>query len=514
MSTTSRIVKNTGYLYAKMAITVLVSFYTTRLVLMALGASDFGVFSVIGGSIAMLSFLSTSMAAATQRFMSYSQGEGNVDKQKCIFNTSIILHLVMAIIVIIMLVALKPVVFNYVLNIANDKIVVAEYLYYFMILSSSITIMSVPYDAVLNAHENMLYYSIVGVVECFLKLSVALFVVEVETNKLLWYGALMALVSIIVAFVMGVYCHRSYDECKLRIREYFDRETMRRMTVFAGWNLLGSSSSLVAGYGSGLVLNHYFGTKLNATNGVVGQVNGQLLAFSNTMLKAVNPVIVKSEGANEREKMFLLSFSSCKMSFFMFAFLAVPFIVECNTILKLWLVDLPPYLVLFCVFGFTQTMVEQLSIPLGTAINAVGNIKMVNILTSCLLYLYFAFLILAYHFGFPAYTMQQLMVLVAICTLLIRVMYCYFKLDMPLGLYLKDVLLRCFVCVMIPFALSYLVKVSIAVEGVIRLAFVLLVSSLSFVVMVYKFGLTYFERMQTHLLIVGLFQRLHNKNIS
>ena len=173
-STATRVIKNTGYLYAKMGITMFISLYTTRLILNSLGASDFGIFNIVGGAIAMLGFLNGAMASATQRFMSYSEGEGNKEKQKSIFNVSLVLHFGIAFIVGIVLLIAGYFFFNGILNIPVDRIFAAKVVYASLIVSTMFTVMTVPYDAAMNAHENMKYYAIVGILESFLKLAVAL----------------------------------------------------------------------------------------------------------------------------------------------------------------------------------------------------------------------------------------------------------------------------------------------------------------------------------------------------
>jgi O-antigen/teichoic acid export membrane protein len=294
MQSINRVIKNTGILYAKMGITVFISLYTTRLILNSLGANDYGVFNIVGGSIAMLGFLNASMASATQRFMSYAEGAGNIEKLISIFNVSMVLHFLIALIMGAVLLGIGYFLFNGVLNIPSDRISAAKMVYYFMIVSTMFTVMTVPYDAVLNAHENMLYYSIIGIVQALLKLGVAYVVILTTVDKLIIYGLLMAMISLIIMMLMRVYCHRKYTECRISPKKYFQKNLMKEMTGFAGWSFMGTSTSMLGNYGFSIVLNHFFGSVLNAADGIAGQLNGQLLVFSNTMMKALNPAIVKA----------------------------------------------------------------------------------------------------------------------------------------------------------------------------------------------------------------------------
>lgn len=214
------------------------------------------------------------------------------------------------------------------------------------------TVMSVPYDAVLNAHENMKYYAIVGIIESLLKLSVALIVVYTFSDKLIVYGVLMACIPLITLTIMRIYCHKHYTECTIAPKKYWDKTMMKEMTSFAGWNFSGTIASLIGNYGNGILINHFFGVALNAAMGIGNQLNGQLSIFSNNMLKALTPIIVKKEGARDRQSMLQYSFIGCKLSFALLAFFAIPCVIETPFILKIWLKNVPEWTILFFVYNF------------------------------------------------------------------------------------------------------------------------------------------------------------------
>lgn len=376
MNTVSRVIRNTGFLYMKMGVTMFISLYATRLVLNALGVDDFGIFNMVAGVIAMLAFLNASMAAATQRFMSYAEGEGDPEKQKIVFNISVVLHLAIAVMVGILLYAAAPILFGHVLNIPEDRVVAARCVYWAMIASTVFGILGVPCEAMLNAHENMLYFAVIGVLESFLKLGAALLVVHVPADKLVLYGVLMAGISILAMTAMLVYCRRNYAECVIAPRRYWKRGVFREMGSFAGWNFTVSASSMLSEYGVGIVLNHFFGVALNAAQAVAQQINGQTMAFSGTMLKALNPVISKSEGAGNRGLMLRASLSGCKFAYLLMAVFAIPLILEAPGLLGLWLHSVPAWAVLFCRLQLARTLLEQLFLSLGAAIYAEGNIRL------------------------------------------------------------------------------------------------------------------------------------------
>ena len=408
MSTASRIIKNTGWLYAKMAITMFISLYTTRLILNALGAVDFGIYAIVGGAIGMLGFLNGAMSSATQRFMSYAEGQGNQERQIGIFNVSIVIHLCLALVIAAVLTIAGFVYFNGVLNIPENRMFAAKVVYGCLIFSTFLTVINVPYEAVMNAHENMRYYALVGILESLLKLAVAVICVKVCYDKLVVYGILMAFIPVFTLTIMKIYCHKKYSECLLKPFKYFEKDIAKDMLGFTGWNFLGSSSSMVGNYGNGLVLNHFYGAALNAATGIANQLNGQLLVFSNNMLKALNPVITKSEGAGNRENMLKYATTGCKYSFALLAFFAIPFILEMDFIQHKWLKNVPSWAVLFAQLQIIRTLIEQLTISYGTAIAAEGRIAKYNVVSSILNLLPVTILFILFVKGFSPISMYVL----------------------------------------------------------------------------------------------------------
>ncbi|MDO6739097.1 hypothetical protein [Wenyingzhuangia sp. 2_MG-2023] len=480
MSTANKVLKNTGFLYAKMGITMFISLYTTRLVLNGLGAVDFGIFNVVGGAIAMLGFLHAAMAGATQRFMSFYEGKGELNKQKQIFNVSLVLHFFIALILGLVLLIAGYFFFNGVLNIPEARIYAAKVVYTSLIVSTLFTVMSVPYEAVLNAHENMLYYSIVGVLESLLKLTVALVIVNYVGDKLELYGILMACIPLVVLTIMRIYCHKKYRECVIAPKRFWNKLLMKEMASFAGWNLLGNGSGLIGNYGNALVVNHFFGAVVNAALGVANQLNGQLMAFSNNMIKALNPVIVKKQGAGDQKSMMYFSLLGSKMSFLILAFFAIPVIVETPYILKLWLKQIPEWTIIFLRLALFQRLLEQLTVTLTTSLNAHGNIKGLNIssLASNLLPLIVLYLLFVN--GFPPYWLY--IVTIALMVVLgtgFKVYFCIKLCSLKLKDLFRIVILPCVFVFTSAIVSGYLLCLGIN-EGLLRLVLVVLVSFVVF----------------------------------
>ena len=378
-ATANRIVKNTGYLYAKMGITVCMSLWTTRLILNTLGESDFGIFGIVGGAIAMLGFLNNSMAGTTQRFMSYSQGERDINKQKLIFNNSFILHCIISVLVLILLELASIPLFYEVLNIPAERQDAAFAIYQFLIISTVFTILSVPYDAAINAHEDMGYYAVIGLVESLLKFLIAIFVVNTLHDKLIVYGLLTALVTLLLLFVKYQYCKKKYEECTIRFNKYRNSAMIKELLGFAGWNFVGTSGAMIGINGGNVIMNHYFGPAVNAAGSISIQVREQLMAFTTTMLKAVNPAVIKKEGEGDRSGMLKYTLSSTKFAYMLYALFALPFFIETPYLLQLWLQNVPEWAVWFVRLQILIGLTLPFSNTLTTALSATGIIKYNNI---------------------------------------------------------------------------------------------------------------------------------------
>lgn len=398
MSTTNRVIKNTGYLYLKMCITMFLSLFTTRIVLKSLGPSDYGIFNVIAGTIAMLGFLNSTLAYATQRFMTYAEGEGNYNKQCKIFNISLVLHALIALVTALFQLGLMHPLFNGVLNIADGREFAARIVYLSMIFSTVITIVNATYDAVMNAHENMRFYSFMGVLDALMRFFIAIACIYTTSDKLMFYGILMSIVPIITFIITQTYCHKNYSECKISPRKYWDLNLVKEIASFSVWNFLTAISSLFSVQGGGLILNHFFGSKLNAAQGIAVQLNGYLSAFATNMLKAINPVIVKNAGAQEMSSMNIVTILGAKYSTFLIMLFAVPCILEMKMLLHIWLDTVPEWTLLFCVLQIIQAVILQMGAPISTSVYAQGNIKyysiwksIVNLLPLFLTYMMFKY---------------------------------------------------------------------------------------------------------------------------
>lgn len=507
MSTATRVIKNSGFLYIKMGITVFISLYTTRLILASLGESDFGIFNIVGGAIGMLGFLNSTLANATQRFMSYAEGEGNLENKKKIFNVSISLHIIIALLTAILLLAAMIPLFNGILNIEPERILSAKIVYISLIVSTLLTIVNVPYDAVMNAHENMLYYSIVGVFESLLRLAVAFACVYTTEDKLIVYGILMACIPLVTLSIMKIYCHKKYEECSLDLKKYWDLNVVKQIASFSGWNFLTAISSLFSAQGIGLVLNHFFGTRLNAAQGVANQVNGQLSAFSSTMLKALNPVIVKNAGSKDVEALNKATIAGCKYSPLLVLLFAIPFIIEMDYILDIWLKEVPEWTTVFCKMVLVQTAVCQLANPAATAVYGQGDIKWYAIWKSVMNVMPLFFTYIAFSLGgSPIWLYIPMIIIWAIGGDIVIITYAQKKCKLNVGFYIKETVVPVIVIALAMYVIGIIPHIFMT-ESLYRLVICTFSTTISMFILIWIIALNNEEKLIIMRLIQGLLRK-------
>ena len=493
MDVATRVVRNTGFLYVRIIINIFISLFSTRIVLNVLGVEDFGIYNVIGGVIGMLTFLNSAMTEATQRFMSHAQGEGNIQKQKSIFNVSVILHLAVAIFFLLALEIAGYFLFDRVLEIPAERLNVAKMVYQFMIVGTFFTILKVPFDAVINAHENMLFVAILGIVLSFLKLGIAIYISYTNFDALTLYGLLMAVSYILLMMFTMAYCLREYEEAKLNFRLIPDIKLLKEMGSFAGWSLLNHSAWIITIQGTSIILNSFFGVVVNAAQGIANQITNQLRDFSITMQKALNPVIVKSEGENNRGHMLSTALIGSKFSFFILSFMSIPVLIEMPYILDLWLKDVPDFAVVFCRLNLIRMPVSTLTSTFYVAIGAIGNIKQTAIWESFISICVLPISYLMFKAGMSPSTIYIILLLVAIARSGGRVYFLHQNGGLSIRHFIINVVFRCLGVFIIAFSISS-IPLFLKEPSFLRLIIVLFVSAISFIIPVLVFGLDTNER--------------------
>ena len=369
-----RIAKNTLMLYVRMLLTMAITLYTSRIVLNTLGVEDFGIYNVVGGFVTMFAFLNSAMASATQRFLSFEIGRKDFVQLRNVFSMSVNIHFIIAFVILLLAETIGLWFVNTQLTIPADRMNAAQWVYQFSILSMMVSIVSVPSNAIIIAHERMNVFAWVSIAEVSLKLLIVFMLQWFGFDKLKLYAVLVFSVSLVIRLIYGVYCKYNFKESKFRF--FWDKPLFKTLMSYAGWNLWGNASSVLYGQGINVLLNIFFGPTVNAARAIAYQVRGATNQFVQNFQIAMNPQIIKLYATNNLKKMHLLVFQGAKFSFFMLLILSLPILLETNIILSLWLKHVPEYTVVFTQLVIINILIDSFSRPLMTAAQATGKIKL------------------------------------------------------------------------------------------------------------------------------------------
>ena len=382
MSNVKRVTLNTVFQYSKLIISVFVNLISVRLIYKALGADDYGIYDVVGGVVALLGFISSSLSMTSTRFISVSLGKNDSTITKNVFSCCFWIHIIIALFLVAVLECLAPFLFNGFLNIPASRISVAQHIYQFMLVTLFFNISMTPFLALITSHENFLYIVIVGLIDSFGKLGIAYAITVFRSDKLLLYGVLMAAISGVNFLLYAICCFIRYKN-NLRFSS-FNFKYLREVATFASWTILDVLGSIIPRQGYSIMLNRFFGTSMNAVFAISRQVEGLTATVSSSAINTIKPQIMKSHGANDDKRMFRLSFTAGKMGTSLMAFITIPLFVFTEDILSLWLGDVPVNTSVFCRLLILASMINQFTLGLVHANQALGNIKWFSLFASCI----------------------------------------------------------------------------------------------------------------------------------
>lgn len=350
-----------------------VTLYTSRVVLNALGISDFGIYNLIGGFIAMISFLNGAMAAATQRYLSYDIGTGDMVKLKKTFSATLTVHLGISLIVLLLAETVGLWYINYRMIFPSERLYAVNVVYQLSLLTFLINIIQVPYNALILARERMHIYAFVSIIEVVLKLTIAFVLIKWGGDKLILFGGLSLLLAVIIRLMYQLYCKKSFPESKYKFE--YDPEYFKELISFSGWNMFGAMSLVLKNQGVNIVLNLFFGTVVNAAYGIAMQVQSAVTQFVTNFQVALNPQIIQNYASDQKDKSLKLIYMGGKFSFFIMLIIVAPLLENIEFVLVLWLKNVPDYTTIFLQISLIAILIDTISGPFMTGIQASGNIK-------------------------------------------------------------------------------------------------------------------------------------------
>lgn len=372
MSDNSRIAKNTVFMYVRMAFTMLVGLYTSRVVLRVLGVEDYGLYNVIGGIISLFTVLNAALVNTTSRFITVSLAKGDAKDTRQIFNMSLLLHLFVGVIIVILGETVGLWYLHEKLVIPEGREIAAEWLYQFTVVSAFLSTLLVPYNATIIAHERLGIYAIIQILDYVLKLVIVIVLQYIAFDKLLFYAFLMLMVTVVNFLINYVYCHKFFSEVKFLL--YWSWNRFKEILKFIGWAIVGNFSSMFYTQGINLILNAFFGPAVNAARGIAVQVESIVRQFANNVQTAINPQILKSHAVGDMDRMYYLIIASSRICFYLLFIISLPILLEADFLLKLWLVEAPEHSVNFVRIILLCVLLDAFGNPMYTANLASGKL--------------------------------------------------------------------------------------------------------------------------------------------
>lgn len=486
-----RIAKNTLILYIRMFVFMAIGFYTSRVILNTLGVEDYGVYNVVGGIVTMFTFINGALASATSRNITFELGTGNKEKLRAVFGTGLTIHGIVSLIIILAAETIGLWLFYHKMQIPVDRMDAAMWVYQLSVLSAALSIMMVPYNAAIIAHEKMSAFAWITLLDAILKLIIVFLLVVIPYDKLIIYALLFFLVSVVDQLIYVIYCFKHFPESHSGF--VWNNIILKEMSSFAGWSLFGNLAGVAFTQGVNILLNIFFGPVVNAARGVAVQVQSIVQQFIRNFQVALNPQITKSYAANELGEMHKLMFRSARFSFLLMFFISLPVLLETNFLLVIWLKIVPENTVLFFRLIMCTSLIYATANPLIIANQATGIVKNYQIVCGCILLTILPISYLVLKLGAPAYSVFVVHFVVEAIAQFARMYMLRHLIDLPVSAYMKQIYLPLLGVIVTSAILPLGVHCALD-EGVLRFLAVGAVSVLSVGLASWTLGLTQNER--------------------
>ena len=502
-SVNNRIAKNTLYLYLRMLMVMVVSLYTIRVILHALGAVDYGIYNVVGGIVAMFTFLNSILNSASLRFFAYNIGKNDKKQLSDYFTMSFWCFMITGIIVVLLAETIGLWFVYSQLNIPLERMNAAIWVYHLSVFTFVINLLVIPYSTIIIAHERMNMYAVLGIIECLMKLGVAYLVIITPFDGLKTYAVLTFITVAAVDIYYVIYDLHHFPECG--IKRFWDTKIFNEIAAFSGWTMFGAVSGVLRSQGINILLNIFFNPVVNAARAIAYQLNNCVNQFVLNFFKAVQPQITKYYGAKKRHEMISLVLRSSRYCFYLILLLSMPILLETNFILILWLKKIPDSTVLFTRLVIVTAIVDSISYPLQTAISATGKIKYFQIITGGLLLLILPVSWIFLKWGYPPEITMYISIVFSVIAQCVRIVFARIYTNIHISDYIKSVAVRIMLVTTISFILPTIV-ISNMDAGIMRFIAVCAISLISSVITIYIVGISKRER---HYFNNMIKQRLH-----
>lgn len=484
-NSSKRLIKNTLILYLRMFFIMLVTIFTSRLILAYLGVEDYGIYNAVGGIVGLFALISGSMSNSVMRFITFELGRHDKRNLQSVFSTSINAMLIISLIVILLGETIGLWFLNYKMNIPEDRMNAANWVYQSSIIIFVISLLNIPYNATIIANEHMKVFAYVSILESVMKLLIVYAIGLSSHDKLIVYVCLLVVVSLIIRLCYQTYCKRKFCECHYcRVNDF---QLLKQLTSFAGWNFLGQGAFVVSTQGVNILLNVFYGVYVNAARGIAAQVQSAVLQFVNSFTVALNPQITKSYASRDFEYMHSLLFYGAKISFCLTFLITLPLYIETETVLSIWLVDVPQYAVSFVRLTLLYISVSVIPGTITPSIHATGRIKQFMIVVGIFELLIFFFSYISFKMNLPPESAYYVLILGNVVMIFVKIHILGKEIDMRSIRYVNKVIIP----ILLVFSFSAIFScfiLSLLRESILKLLVSIIVCSLSTIVFSYIFG--------------------------
>ena len=492
-----RIAKNTMVLYVRMFVMMLISFFTAGITLNALGVDDYGINNVVGGLVSMFSLLSNSLTSATGRFITFSLGKGDFDEQKRVFSTAVNIHVILAIVVVLAIEIVGVWFLNNRMNIPPDRLYAANWVLQCSTIGFAISLFSVPYNSLIYAYERMSAFAWFTIYDAITKLIIIASIYYYGGDKLILLAIISLIPGVIKQVIYWIYCRRHFPESEYHF--IWDKSFFKEMFSFSFWNFIGCTAGLLKDQGVNILINLFTAPAVNAARGIAMQLNGMIGQFSGSFMGAFMPQVTKYYASGDLTEMHKLMFRGTRFSYYIFMFIAIPLFFEVETVLQVWLGQVPEHTVLFTRLALLLSLLEMWSSVLITAQNATGRIRNYQLVVGTILLLNFPLSYLMLYLGFMPEITLVVAIVVGVACLIARLCFLRKTILLPVGDYLYQVVFNTAFVTLLSSVLPYLCSRFIS-NVWFNFFGVCIVSVISSLVVIYFVGCNRLERQ----LVVGL----------
>lgn len=491
-SNNKRIAKNTLMLYVRLLLTMSISLYTSRVILNVLGVEDFGIYNVVGGVVAMFSFINGAMTSAIQRYITFAQGKDDPKRQSKVFCTAVIVQFCISIIIIFLAETIGLWFLYNKLIIPLERFETAIWVFQCSILSSIILIMTIPYNATIIAHEKMSAFAFLSIIDVALKLLVVYLLRLCSFDKLLAYAILILFVQVVLYLSYSIYCHKNFKETRHKF--IYDKSLFREMVSFASWSLFGNMAAVAYTQGINIMLNIFFGPIVNAARAIAVQIQNAVSGFIVNFQTAINPQITKSFASGNLDYMYSLVYKSGRYSFYLMFIMTIPIVIATPLILRLWLNEVPENTVIFVRLMLLISLIYTLSNPLIVIAQATGRVKKYQLIAGSVLLTIIPISYICLKLGAPAWSVFIVHACIELIDLFVRAFLLRNMINFSIRNYIKKVILQVMLVTLIASIIPFIIANLLDINNIIYGLIACFISLLSALIVVYFLGINSSEK--------------------